>query len=187
MTCVQVTACATYLVFQKTILGKYPSTLITFIYYSIGSAFTALSVGVYAFAYGISPTDMTFNGSGDTWLGIAYTIIFTTVFAWNAYTFASQFLSPSVSTIFMSLQPVFTAVLMYVIFMQQVTVAQCGGGLLVAGGMYITVACGAHRQDSVASPLSGEGDEAVEGCTPSRAATYSALALNEASEADDGL
>ena len=137
--CVQVTGCAFYLVFQKKILTKYHSTLVTFIYYSIGGCFTALSVAMYAIFADVSLADMRLHDQVVPWLGVSYVVLFSTLYAWNAYTYASKYLSPSISTVFMSLQPPFTALLIYIFFAQVLSTPQIIGGLFVIAGMVLTV------------------------------------------------
>jgi drug/metabolite transporter (DMT)-like permease len=139
VTIVQVTACATYLVYQKRILNKYPSTLVTLIYYSIGGSFTGLCVGVYALFGGVSIADMGLQYEAKVWLGVVYVVLFSTLYAWNAYTYASKYLAPSTSTIFMSLQPIFTASLIFMCYDTLLTAPQYVGGFLVVLGMVLTV------------------------------------------------
>jgi len=135
----QVTACATYLVFQKSILDKYHSTLVTFSYYGIGSVLTAFTCAIYAFATGMSTSTMALDYSLILWGAVSYVVIFSTLYAWNAYTYASKYLAPSISTIFMALQPVFTAILSFIVYDKVLSIPQIFGGLLVCTGMLVTV------------------------------------------------
>ena len=73
------------------------------------------------------------------WLGVAYVVIFSTLYAWNAFSYAGKYLSPSLCTVFMSLQPVFTAIMMYFVYNQVLTIPQYFGAMLVVGGMIVTV------------------------------------------------
>lgn len=153
----QITGCGAYMTFQKSILHLYPSTLITFLYYAIGSCFTVLTVIGYSIIVGgIDEETLALHGRMLSWLAIGYVVFFSTLFAWNAYTYASSYISPSLSTIFMSLQPVFTAILTFFILNVVITYQQLVGSFLVIVGMILTVL--AQRGSNEVNE-SGDGEE----------------------------
>ncbi len=136
---IQVTACGTYLVYQKPILAKYHSTLVTLLYYTVGTAFTSITIFCYSLWTNLSSSSMILDAAVFPWLGITYVVVFSTLFAWNAFSYAGKYLSPSLCTVFMSLQPVFTAIMMYLVYNQVLTTPQYFGAVLVIGGMVVTV------------------------------------------------
>lgn len=178
----QITGCGAYMTFQKSILHLYPSTLITFLYYAIGSCFTVLTViGYSIFIGGVNEETLSLHGRMLSWLAVGYVVFFSTLFAWNAYTYASSYISPSLSTIFMSLQPVFTAILTFFILNVVITYQQLVGSFLVIVGMILTVLAQRRSKDEEDEANIG-GDERfgeAEGYTP--AFSYRHLE----SEADD--
>ena len=85
-----------------------------------------------------------------------YASIFATAFAYNTYSFVSKTLSPSVVTIYSTLQPVGTAVLSVVLFGKVIGLSEAVGGIIVALGLAVTV-IGRRRELSEGAESGGEG------------------------------
>lgn len=133
----QITAMACLVVFVKPILPKYNSTITTFFYYSIGTAFTIVLFAVLAFTF--TTDDLYFNGSLLPWLGLVYASIFATVYTYNALSWGGRHLSPSTTTVYSTFQPVGTMILSFIIMGDVVTTPELLGGALVVLGLIVTV------------------------------------------------
>lgn len=149
----QVTACATFLTMQKGIASKYDSIIITFIYYLVATTMTVLLAGLMGLLGYLDADDMTFSGNDvyTAWIAIIYVSFVATVYAWNAFSWASKYLSPSVSTLYMSLQPVATTLLAYYLFDEDIQTAQCVGATSIIAGMFVTV----YAQNEASLAVSG--------------------------------
>ncbi len=104
-----------------------------------------LDVGViivwFAADWGMEMTigDLGFKGDIFIWLGLLYACTFATLYPYNAYSYATTVLNPSITTVYCTWQPVGTIVLSYLILQEVVTLPQGLGALLVIGGLMITI------------------------------------------------
>ena len=110
-------------------------------------------------------TDIYFQGLLLPWLGLGYATIFATLYAYNAYSWAGKRVSPAITTVYNTLQPVGTSILSVVFLHHAVTLPEIIGGLLVMIGLIITV-YGRQREVLVEkineSDIIGEIDESGE-------------------------
>lgn len=84
-------------------------------------------------------SDIYFQGVLLPWLGLGYATIFSTLYAYNAYSWAGKRVSPAITTVYNTLQPVGTSVLSVIFLHHVVTLPEIVGGLLVMIGLVITV------------------------------------------------
>lgn len=134
---VQVVAMASLIVFQRPLLTKYESVVVTFGYYTIGTLITLVMCACWEFRF--DAQSFVFGGALLPWLALAYATVFATVFTYNTYTYVSKILSPSVITIYNTLQPVGTVVLSVLFLGSGVGLSEGVGGALVALGLIVTV------------------------------------------------
>lgn len=138
---VQVCCMGLLLVLQKTLLNRYDSTVLTFSYYAVATGIT-LSVSVCAVVLGDSPSSamdlITFEGRSGPWLALLYAA-FSTFYTNNAYAWAGKQVSPSVTAIYNTFQPVFTALLSVVILHEVLSIFELAGSALVIMGMVVTL------------------------------------------------
>jgi drug/metabolite transporter (DMT)-like permease len=137
LVCAQVFCMANIIVFQKPLLNKYDSTVLTFAFYSLGTGFTILICICWATRF--SGSDFYFNNSLLPWLALIYVTVFATFYAYNAYSWAGKQVPPAITTVYTTLQPVSTALLSFVILNDIITIPQVVGGLLVIIGLFVTV------------------------------------------------
>ena len=130
-------AAANMVVFQKQLLLKYDPAVTTLVFYSIGTVFTILVFSVLSSQF--STKDLIFNGDRLPWIAVAYASVFATLFAYNALSWANKRLSPSVTTVYNTIQPFGTVVLSYIILAITPTLPELLGGLIIAVGLIITV------------------------------------------------
>lgn len=135
--CLQVFCMANIIVFQKPILHKYDGALLTFSYYSLGSGFTILLCICWYSRFSVS--DLYFDGAMLPWLALAYSTVFATFYAYNAYSWAGSKVSPAITTVYNTLQPIGTTILSYLILGDIITIPQGLGGFLVIIGLIVTV------------------------------------------------
>ena len=83
--------------------------------------------------------DFSFHGDLFPWLALAYACVFATVYAYNAYSWAGKRVSPAITTIYNTLQPVGTSTLSVVLLGTVITLPEIVGGMLVMVGLVITV------------------------------------------------
>jgi hypothetical protein len=88
------------------------------------------------------------------------------VYAYNAFSWAGKRVSPAITTVYNTLQPVGTSVLSVIFLGTVITVPEIVGGVLVMSGLVITV-YGRHLEamagDTEADEVEdGEGKAAVE-------------------------
>jgi uncharacterized membrane protein len=139
----QCSAMASIIVFQRPLLRKYQPSLLTFIYYSIGSLITVLLCICWEFRFSL---DMFyFQGMYLPWVALAYAAIFATLINYNMYSYVGKVLSPSIITIYSTVQPISTAILSLLFLDSVVTLSEVVGGALVILGLVLTV-YGRHRE-----------------------------------------
>jgi drug/metabolite transporter (DMT)-like permease len=127
---IQVGCMGLLLVLQKTLLNRYDSTVIT------------IGVSIFAVISGNDPasiTDLlTFRGlPGPRW-ALLYAA-FSTFYTNNAYAWAGKQVSPSVTAIYNTFQPVFTALLSVLFLHEVLSVFELAGSALVILGMVVTL------------------------------------------------
>lgn len=134
----QILGMACLVVFQKPLLKKYDSTLVTFVYFTIGSIFTLLLCICWASRFH-SGGDFYFSGLWLPWIGLAYAAILATWLNYNMISYASSFVPPSITTIYSTFQPVGTVLLSIMILGYGISVSEGIGGALVVVGLFVTV------------------------------------------------
>jgi drug/metabolite transporter (DMT)-like permease len=138
---IQVCCMALLLVLQKTLLNTYDSTVLTFSYYGVATAIT-LGVSVCVVLGGETPTSvmdlLNFEGRTGPWLALLYAA-FSTFYTNNAYAWAGKQVSPSVTAIYNTFQPVFTALLSVVFLREVLSLFELAGSALVIIGMVVTL------------------------------------------------
>lgn len=137
MVSVGVCAMASLMVFQRPLLSKYESVVVTFGYYSIGTVITLFMCACWQSRF--NSQSFTFGGATLPWIALVYASVFATAFTYNTYSFVSKSLSPSIVTIYSTLQPVGTAVLSLILFGRVISLSEGVGGFIVALGLAITV------------------------------------------------
>lgn len=134
---IQVTGMAMLIVFQKPLFEKYDTTVVTLVYYSIGTLFTIVMCICWASRF--SAESLFFDGAWLPWVGLAYASIFATLINYNIISFACSLLVPSITTVYCTLQPVGTALLSLAVFGYVITLSQGVGGALVILGLIVIV------------------------------------------------
>lgn len=141
---VQVSCMGLLLVLQKTLLDRYDSTVLTFSYYGVATVIT-LSVSACAVIVGEHPISvdsaidlLTFEGRSGPWLALLYAA-FSTFYTNNAYAWAGKQVSPSVTAIYNTFQPVFTAFLSVLFLHEVLSLFELVGSALVILGMIVTL------------------------------------------------
>ena len=84
-------------------------------------------------------SDFYFDGEVLPWLALTYATLFATLYAYNAYSWAGKRVSPAITTVYNTLQPVGTSLLSFIIMGTVVNIAEVLGGILVMGGLIVTV------------------------------------------------
>ena len=149
--CLSVVVCtcvASLLVFQKPLLSKYQPQVLCTVYYGTGTCF---AVAVYAILVilpaiaMIDPlvpfqfSDFYFEGSYVIFGCLAYGCVFVTLFVYNAYTYASEFIAPSIVTIYSTVLPAWTATISFLVYHKSLTAGEALGGILIATGLVSSV------------------------------------------------
>eukprot|EP01036_Dinobryon_divergens_P029895 gene29895-39064_t len=164
MVSVGVCAMASLMVFQRPLLSKYESVVVTFGYYSIGTVITLFMCACWQSRF--NSQSFTFGGATLPWIALVYASVFATAFAYNTYSYVSKTLSPSVVTIYSTLQPVGTAVLSLILFGKVIGLSEGVGGFIVALGLAITVI--GRRRELLLLEGGGGGDSDVNNLKSSR-------------------
>ena len=133
----QVFAMGCLIVFSKAMLAKYNPLVVTFVYYTTGSFITFLLCA--GFAYQFTVKDLYFHGEYFSWLALAYASTFATLYPYNVLSWAGKQLSPSVTTVYCTFQPVGTILLSLIIFGTMLTLPEGIGALMVIVGLIVTV------------------------------------------------
>lgn len=134
---IQVTGMACLVVFAKPVLPRYSPQVTTLVYYSIGTVMTMILFAILSFT--LTAGDLYFNGSLLPWLALAYASTFATVYTYNALSWGGRHLSPSITTVYSTFQPVGTMILSFIILAKMVTTPELIGGAMVILGLVITV------------------------------------------------
>jgi drug/metabolite transporter (DMT)-like permease len=157
----QVSCMGLLLVLQKTLLNRYDSTVLTFSYYGVATVITlAVSACVVlggdtaATAAATATELLSFSGRRGPWLALLYAA-FSTFYTNNAYAWAGRQVSPSVTAIYNTFQPVFTALLSVVFLHDVLSVFELAGSALVILGMVVTL-YGRQQEVKEASLLSSK-------------------------------
>lgn len=133
----QVTGMACLIVFQKSMLAKYPPPMVSFTYYFIGSLFTCLVCIIWGSHY--ERAEWIFNGLTLPWYALMYASLIGTVFTFTSVSWSCKRLPPSITTVYWTWQPLFTATLSYIVLHQIIHLNEIVGGLLVTIGLIITL------------------------------------------------
>lgn len=131
---IQCVSMASIIVLQKPLLYKYDPAVVTFVYYAIGAAITAVISIIWISR--VNSSALIFHHHVSPWIALAY---FPTLFAYNMYAWAGKQLPPSISTVYCTLQPVGTCLLSYFVLGQALTWAEINGGIIVIVGLLFTV------------------------------------------------
>lgn len=151
LTTIQCIGMANIIVFEKPLLGKYDPSVATFVYYSIGAVWTGLLAASWEFRF--TAESFYFNSKYWPWLGLAYASTFATLLTYNLYSWAGKKLLPSTTTVYITLQPLWTAILSIFIFEEIITVPQAIGGITIICGLIVTSysysskLCCSHRHE----------------------------------------
>lgn len=140
---IQVMCMGLLLVLQKTLINRYDSTVLTFSYYGVATVITlAVSFAVIQSRHGedlVPIADLiNFEGKTSPWFALLYAA-FSTFYTNNAYAWAGKQVSPSVTAIYNTFQPVFTAILSMLFLSEVLNVYELAGGALVVVGMIVTL------------------------------------------------
>jgi uncharacterized membrane protein len=125
------------IVFQKKLLERYDSDVVTLVYISLTTVYVAVICLI--FLNSLSSSDFTFHNERLTWLYLAYSIIFVTFFASNVTSWSGKRLVPSVSSVYITLQPVGTLLLSWILLDYAPTSDEVLGGIVVCTGLIITL------------------------------------------------
>ena len=138
---IQVSCMGLLLVLQKTLVSRYDSTVMTFSYYAVATIITII-VSAYVVVNESGGTSYTnllvFGESKSPWMALLYAA-FSTFYTNNAYSWAGKQVSPSVTSIYNTFQPVFTAVLSAVFLQDVLSEYEVYGGVMVILGMTLTL------------------------------------------------
>jgi drug/metabolite transporter (DMT)-like permease len=135
---IQTCAMANVVVFQKSILARYEPTVVTFVFYGIGTLFTILLCICWE-SHFENAADFLFHSELLPWLALGYATIFATLFSYNAISFSGKRLSPSITTVYCTFQPVGTVILSFLLLDATLTLSEGVGGACVICGLIITV------------------------------------------------
>lgn len=83
--------------------------------------------------------DFTFDYDLFPWLAIVYAVIFATLYAYNAMSWAGRRLPPSIVTVYNTLQPIGTLLLSYIFLHMIPNPSEYLGGIIVCIGLMITI------------------------------------------------
>lgn len=137
---VQCTSLALLIVLQKPLTVKYNTKVVTFVYYTVGTVFVLLVCLGWVAAKGeVSPAFFALNYDETAWLVMMYSAALCTAFSYNAIGWASKLLSPSLTTLYCTIQPIGTILLSLVILNSMITVPEGVGTAMVIVGLFITV------------------------------------------------
>ena len=147
---------ASLLVFQRPLLTKYNPFVMTCIYYSIGCLVTMGATMVSKLLHAnYALSDLYFGGNRIVWICLLYASIFATLFTYNAYSYVSTIVAPSIVTIYSCAQPAWTSVLAFLIYGNVISLNEVCGGVLIALGLVFSVRGGIQEQvyDKAAPPI----------------------------------
>jgi drug/metabolite transporter (DMT)-like permease len=139
-TCIVMAQCfcmACIVVFQKPLLRKYQPSLVTFVYYSIGSLITILMCICWEFRF--HPSMFYFDNEMMPWVALAYASVFATLLNYNIISYVGKIISPSIITIYATFQPIGTMVLSPIFLGSVVTLPEIVGAVVVICGLLLTV------------------------------------------------
>lgn len=155
----QTFAMANVVVFQKSILARYDPTVVTFVFYGIGTLFTTLLCICWESRFK-DPADFLFHSQLLPWLALGYATIFATLFSYNAISWAGKRLSPSITTVYCTFQPLGTVILSFLLLNSTLTLSEGIGGACVIAGLIITV-LGRQRELTSSSQTEEIAEESI--------------------------
>ena len=137
---------ASLIVFQKPLLAKYSPPVLTFVYYSVGALITLITCFFWATSMPFKISDLYFDGNLVVWSCLFYAAIFATLFTYNAYSYVSTIVTPSIVTIYSCAQPAWTSILAFLLYGSVITSPEALGGTLIAIGLALSVKGAAVEQ-----------------------------------------
>lgn len=149
------TCVASLVVFQKPILTKYSPALICAMYYGTGTCIvlsTYLLLCSLPFIFLMDPivsftyNDFYFEGSSVIFGCLMYGALIVTLFQYNAYTYASGLIAPSIVTTYSTILPAWTAAISFLVYNKSLSASEAMGGLLIAIGLVLSVRGGLVEQ-----------------------------------------
>lgn len=147
---------ASLIVFQKPLLTKYSPPVLTCVYYSTGCFITVITTFMTGFTHiNYKLSDFYFEGDFIIWACLLYASVFATLFTYNAYSYVSTIVAPSIVTIYSCAQPAWTSILAFIIYGNVISHSEVCGGLLIAIGLVLSVRGGIQEQvyDKAAPPI----------------------------------
>lgn len=148
LTAVQCLSMATLIVLTKPLLAQYTPLTVTCWYYAIGSVFTLVA----ALAAWV-PADDFYWADVEPWAALVYAALIATLYAYEAYSWVIQYLSPTLVSAFCTLQPVFTVLLNFLFLGRGLGAPTAAAGIVVIAGLAVTVFGKAKRDARAARPL----------------------------------
>eukprot|EP01041_Mallomonas_annulata_P012921 gene12921-27255_t len=128
---------ANVIVFQVPLIQKYDTALVTFVYYGMGTIITLLICIGRAMYF--TEDDLMFSKKPMAWIAVVYSAFFATFLTYNVYSWAGKIVTPSIVTVYSTLQPVGTTILAFIFLGHLIFTFQIIGGLLVICGLCVTV------------------------------------------------
>lgn len=136
---IQCSAMANIIVFQKSLLHKYHSSVVTFVYYAIGSVFTFIMCLGNGILSKTAASEYYFHGAFVPFLVLIYAAVLANCFNYSVFSYVGKILTPSIITLYLTLQPIGTILLSSLIFGDAFTLSQGVGGSMVILGLAVTV------------------------------------------------
>lgn len=128
---------ANLIVFQKKLLELYDSDVVTFVYYCLTTIYIAVICVILYDSLSIG--DFTFHNEKFPWFAVAYSTVFVSLIAGYISSWSGKRLVPSISSVYMTLQPVGTFLLSWIFFNYIPTSNEVLGGIVVLIGLIITL------------------------------------------------
>lgn len=138
----QIFAMSMIYIFSKPLLLKLSPLLLTTYYYSIGTIITFIFFFFLIILGKNNPSDIFqffFLYDSSTKFALLYCVFFATIFSYVMLQFSNRELSPSISSIYCTIQPISTSILSYFFLSISLTKEQAFGGLLVFLGLYLSL------------------------------------------------
>lgn len=138
----QIFAMSMIILVSKPLLFKISPLLLTTYYYLLGTVITLVSF-VFMCFFG-------FNNLVDIFqfftvydikskFSLMYCVFFATIFSYVMLQFANRELSPSISSVYCTVQPISTSILSYIFLSISITKEQLFGGILVFLGLFLAL------------------------------------------------
>ena len=141
-TCAQVLGLSFMQVLVKPLLGKYDPTAVTLLFTGIQTFYIFILcavMGMLPMINFITLQSYTFQGNVMAWVAVVFAGAVVSFYAFAAMSWAGRELSPSVTTVYLSLQPVGTILLSFLILGTVTSFQEICGAALVILGLALTV------------------------------------------------